>query len=129
MFSRPLIPSWSVALAILVLYMVPGSELSSMSIWDLVGTDKLAHVAIFSVFTATLVTGLRKLNGSARANARAKSVAFSVAVGYGAILEILQGSILWGRTLDFFDFLANVLGALLGLMLFRLIYGPELSRG
>ena len=85
-------------------------------------------MAVFTLFTATLITGLRRQNRSTRANARAKSVAFTIAIAYGALLEVGQGWLMQDRTPDFFDFLANVLGVFFGLILFRLIYGPELSR-
>lgn len=128
MFYRPLAPALAIALAILGLYSIPGSELQNISYWDLLQADKLAHSGIFTLFTVSLLVAFRRQTKYSGLRARYKTIAIVVSLLYGAFLEYLQSAIIAERTGDVLDFVANGMGAFLGLLLFRLIYGAELTR-
>lgn len=128
MLFRPLAPALAIAIAIFGLYAIPGNELQSISYWDLLQADKLAHTAVFVLFTVSLMVGFRRQTKYSGLKARYKTIALFVAIFYGALLEYLQSAVLMQRTGDVLDFIANGAGAFLGLILFRIIYGAELSR-
>lgn len=128
MFYRSLIPALCLALVILGLYSIPGTEIGSLSFWDLLGADKLAHTGIFTLFTLSLITAFRRQTRYSGLRARYKTIAIGLSMTYGGVLELLQAQVFIGRSGDVLDFIANGLGAFLGLILFRIIYGYELSR-
>ncbi len=45
-----------------------------------------------------------------------------IAVPYGGVLEFIQGTISPDRYSDVFDFGANVVGCIVGIVIYRLIY-------
>ena len=50
-----------------------------------------------------------------------------MATAYGALMEVLQGNLIWiQRTCSFGDMLANLAGAVLGVVLFALCARPRL---
>lgn len=128
MFYRPFVPSLCLALVILGLYSIPGTEIGSLSFWDLLAADKIAHTGIFTVFTLSLIAAFRRQTRYSGLRARYKTVAIGLSMTYGAVLELLQAQVFVDRSGDVIDFIANGLGAFLGLILFRIIYGYELSR-
>jgi len=128
MFYRPFVPSLCLALVILGLYSIPGTEIGSLSFWDLLAADKIAHTGIFTVFTLSLIAAFRRQTRYSGLRARYKTVAIGLSMTYGAALELLQAQVFVDRSGDVLDFIANGLGAFLGLILFRIIYGYELSK-
>lgn len=80
--------------------------------------DKLAH---YLAYFAMAVMALLSFNST-----RARFVAFALVLILGALLELGQ-SFVAGRDMSVYDGLANALGALSGLLLFRLV-GDSLAR-
>ena len=109
-------------------YSIPGFDLSYQDPWKLIRFDKLAHSGLFAILVLTLITGFRKQTAIRGLRMHAKKNALIFAVVYGGVLELYQGRLFVERSSDIMDFIANVLGALLGLILFRMIYGRELAK-
>lgn len=101
------------ALLILVLCLIPGSDLPQWSWADLLNVDKLVHALMFAVLVVLIVRGLRKYP-SIEAGAKPVLIAMLFAIPYGGALEIMQGSLLRDRTADIGDFIANTIGCALG---------------
>lgn len=51
---------------------------------------------------------------------RVSSIAFLLSVSYGGIIELIQGYLLSGRTMDIMDMIANIVGAIIGWILFKI---------
>ncbi len=122
MVLRHLVWSLLWAVLILVLYVLPGEELPVFDDWDFLSLDKLAHMGLFAAMTLFLKVGLKRQSASARARTFAGYYAVSFSIGYGVILEAIQGHVAQGRYSDVQDALANVLGAILGTVIYRFIY-------
>lgn len=122
-----MVPSFLWALLILLMHAIPGSEIASITFWDIFAADKYAHLAVFAVFTVVLRVGMRRQGRFPGLAHRAAWASLLIAIAYGGILEVLQGISFEDRTPDFLDFLANAIGATVGLLLFRIIYGKDLS--
>lgn len=49
---------------------------------------------------------------------RASTLAFIITVAYGGAIELIQGNLLSGRTMDILDMIANIIGATIGWFFF-----------
>lgn len=78
------------------------------------GADKLVHGCMY---LALVVVGCFDMYRAKLLPFRTSCVwCLVVAVVWGGLMELLQGALTMGRTADWFDFLANSCGALLGLL-------------
>lgn len=105
---------WAFLLAVVTLSLLPGDRLPGVFAW----WDKAQHALGFA-----LLTGLG-LIAYGRASWR-------LPVGLlllGALIELAQGASGW-RTGDWMDLLADAVGILCALLLWRLIMGPRASQG
>ncbi|MFM1932196.1 MAG: hypothetical protein RL226_1499 [Bacteroidota bacterium] len=118
---------WSLVWAALIafMYFVPGKDLPVVSFWDVFGFDKVGHFVVFAIFSLILKTGLRRQIKFGKVRRLAMRWTLWITIPYGGILEFLQGQLIPDRTSDWLDFVANVLGVLFGLVIFRLIYGKQ----
>jgi len=116
------------ALAILVLYSIPGFDLSYEEPWDLLRLDKIAHMGLFAVMFLVLMVAFRKQGSYSRLKFHARKFSLILTLLYGAVLEFYQGAFFIERSSDLLDFIANSVGAFLGILLFRILYGKELAR-
>lgn len=108
--------SW--ALLIFGLHAIPGSELPEQS-WELLHVDKLIHLAMFAVLSASVFVALGK-SGTIR---KYKWYAGVMLCFYGIGLEFAQDVWFDGRFASVGDMLADGLGVLAGRLAFRGIYG------
>jgi VanZ family protein len=100
---------WSLlwALIILVLTLMPGSDVPAWPWAEVVHLDKLVHAGLFGVQVILLGRALMS-KFSVRT---AFLVALLVAIAYGAAIELLQGAMGLGRYADVLDVVADAAGA------------------
>jgi VanZ family protein len=113
------------ALLILILTTLPGEDFPDLNFWSLLTFDKAAHMFVFAVLVLLLIIGFIKQYRFRQLRYIAVRTAFIIAVVYGALTELLQEFIFTDRNADLYDFIANVIGAVLGVIAFRLIYGKK----
>jgi VanZ family protein len=105
------------ALLLILVSLLPGSQLPSIPDWNLLfAPDKVAHFgayAIFALLLSALFTERRKIWGI--------GAAVLLAAAFGALLEVFQGLAGTGRNFDPVDMVANLLGALIGGIIFFLL--------
>lgn len=77
-----------------------------------VGNDKIVH-SLFYLFFVILWGLVKRQNDS---NRKYYLFVFLVAMSYGLIIEVLQEILTNTRQADFYDFLANTMGAFVGLI-------------
>lgn len=65
------------------------------------------------------VSGFVRMPSGTLPATRPSLLAFGLAVVFGGLIELHQGYILTNRTADIYDFIANCIGALIGLRLIR----------
>lgn len=112
---------WGVILAFLMLLpqdAFPESKLLSY--------DKLAHIAVFALLSVLVATGflLKSNNQEYKTIHRTKTL--TICVVYGLVLEILQ-QFVPGRMSDIYDLLANLIGVLLGVIVFTFFIKNKLA--
>jgi len=78
--------------------------------FDLFATDKLGHALIYAGLMGLCYWCLRRFLGRPP-NFREGLLLFLFAAGYGALMELVQGTFLPNRAFEFDDMLANAFGA------------------
>lgn len=106
------------ALTIMVVSVIPGEDLPSLSIWE---PDKVMHAFVYGVLTVLLYYVFRKKGFILK-----KTVfqAILLCILYGFVIELIQ-LILPTRKFDLLDALANSVGCLLAGGLIVLISGKR----
>lgn len=86
-----------------------------LSFFSFPHADKLVHFVFYFILTMLLFRGIY-LSFSSPLNIKV-IVSVLLAVIYGGIIELAQEYVVGGRTADIFDFLVNILGAVVGISL------------
>lgn len=117
---------WS--LFIILLCTTPTDQLPDASLWAFLSFDKAVHFGLFALLTLFVIVGLKRQYSfyQLRYYPRSYAVLYSVLFGLG--IEILQLSLSTGRNFDWMDWVADIIGSCLGVILFRIIYGKEFAR-
>jgi VanZ family protein len=105
--------SWTVIIAVLSL--IPGDQLPQIE-WDFISVDTLVHFIMYLVlaFSMGLSSIKKKLNLS---SAGLYIVLLTAGIGYGILIEVLQGTLVYRRYFDPMDILANSIGTIFGVIL------------
>ena len=120
--TRNSYPGILCGIAILILTGLPGSLLPSVK--PVIGLDKVVHILMYATFAFLCLWGYRKqfiTNGIAYRK-RAIWLAIIISIAYGGLTEIIQETIVPGRTGDWFDFLADSIGTGIGALVFYLFF-------
>jgi glycopeptide antibiotics resistance protein len=106
--------SWLVLIAIL--HALPGDDISKFDFLDGLHIDKLAHAMLFMIaFILLAYADKRQYNLTSF-----RYIIVGLAM-YGLALEYSQGYFFENRSMDIFDWLADICGILIGVLLFRKI--------
>ncbi len=92
---------------------MPGKDLPEVHI---VNFDKFAHVFVFFVLNSLYLIWNNRSTSAKKFNPYL--ITFSC-IAYGGLIEILQGLFYTDRYSDFFDFAANSVGCVVGLVLVK----------
>ena len=106
------------ALIILGLTLLTGETHSNMSISML---DKIVHSFMFGTLSFLMIVGFKKQSEYTYLHFHAVAVAIAITVLYGTLIECLQLAVP-GRCFEWLDVLANSVGAILGYVMFLVIY-------
>lgn len=96
--------------------MLPSSGLPKIPDWtELFSPDKVAHFGAYAIFALLLSLELYQIYSR-------RGIAYSifVAAAFGALMEVLQGLTGLGREADYVDMVANLIGAVVGGLVFWL---------
>ena len=80
-------------------------------------SDKILHAFAYIILIWSWLLVFRN-----KTSCKFKLLIFVCLIGFGIILELLQGGMMQHRTADWKDVLANVVGLMLGLVTFRYVY-------
>ena len=93
-----------------------------VSIWDLLSFDSFAHAAMFAVLTFLMIVGLKKQFTFPKLKHYSFRISFTLSFLFGVGIEFVQHYVVVSRSGDIIDVLANTIGCLLGIVLYKLIY-------
>ncbi|MFA8449080.1 MAG: VanZ family protein [Bacteroidales bacterium] len=114
-------PGIAWAVVILVLIGVPGNYIPAYrSFVDWISPDKVVHFIMFGGLSFFLLSGLSRQYQLTKFRWSFAIVCVLISIVYGGVTELLQAYVFVGRDGNIFDFLANVLGAILGSLAYGL---------
>jgi VanZ family protein len=121
--STQLYIGWVVLIALITL--VPGRVLPNID-WNFLSFDKIIHFSIFSILSFLGSASFKNILGSPTNVLKPISLSLLIAMVYGTLLEYLQ-TLIPDRGFDYADLLANIGGAIIGIVLFQL-YNTKFSK-
>lgn len=104
---------------VVILSLLPKSSIPQYRWWHFPNADKVIHVGVYSVMAGAILFGfygIRKL----RAKQYMETILFCLLLGL--LMECIQQTRLIGRHFEILDIIANIIGALLGSVLFLKIH-------
>lgn len=106
------------ALIILGLCSMPGQHIPSFNFLEMLAFDKWVHAGIFFVLCCFIFFSIIQ-----RSNSKQKIyVFFALTILYGCALEIMQGTLFSHRSADWNDVIANTVGCVFGLLLYKKLF-------
>ena len=107
---------------ILFLTGLPGSIFPRVK--PIVGIDKMMHICMYAGFAFLCIWGYRKqfISNGKDYRKRALWLTLAISIAYGGLTELMQEFLVPTRTGDWFDFLADTLGSLIGVLVFYLFF-------
>ena len=115
-------PAMAWAILILILTGVPGNYFPTVvSFWDWLSPDKVVHLVIFAVQAYLIIYGMQPQYLNKRQRYLFVIAGALVTILFGLTTEVLQSYVFVGRDGNIFDFLADGLGALMGLVAYYLL--------
>jgi hypothetical protein len=109
------------ALVILVLCGIPGKDIPHISFLELLSFDKFVHAGVFFVLMILSLRGFLLQTRFVKLQQSAKQIALIMCITYGALMELMQGTLFEGRSASVLDIVANSFGCVVGLLLYKKI--------
>lgn len=103
---------------IFLLSAIPVVETPSLS-W--LEPDKLVHVIFYTILTLLICRAVNRHNKLLEPG-KVLFISLIISILYGGLIEFIQEELLPWRSGDMYDFLADVVGALLGSLIFIYFY-------
>lgn len=129
MSIKRLWPSIVWAIFVLLLTGIPGNYVpETISFLDWASPDKVVHFILFGGQTFLILYAYRDKLSDKQSLIKIAVVAIVIGVVYGLLTEILQAYVFIGRDGNLFDFIADMLGALIGFLAFYLLYLKKTNR-
>jgi VanZ family protein len=121
-FTRHSIFAWTWTAIVGLLCGLPGYSFPDLSIWAILSFDGAAHAFVFCVFSFLWAVSFYK----SRSRIVMRFGVWPVllfGIGYGTLIEILQYLVFVRRSAEWTDMLADAIGAGVGVLVFKWIYG------
>ncbi len=98
--------------------------------WGWLEPDKLVHTLMFAALTFSIIFGYRDEYRQREKSYRVKLqlITLLISISYGAITEIMQSYIFKGRYGSAWDFMADVIGCVLGIFIFKIIFRKKMTK-
>ena len=109
------------ALIIMILCGAPSSSFPTVRFFNIPHFDKVVHFGLYVIFTLLLISETntkRKLGGLDR---KAIIISLVIAIAYGLLIELMQLLVFESRGAEFWDFVANTIGAITAVLTYRFV--------
>lgn len=110
------------ACIILFLSSIPSNDLPDFSFWTLFSFDKFVHAGMYGVLSFQVMKACVRQFANKSLRYNAVWVTLVIGTVYGGLIELFQEYVLTDRSGDWMDLIANIVGTILGIILFRLIF-------
>ncbi|MCK5857406.1 MAG: VanZ family protein [Bacteroidales bacterium] len=113
------IPAFVWALVIFIIIAIPGVYIPKPhGAWELLSPDKIIHLAMFAPFSYLMMWGHQKRKGRKNNLFVAPLIIGTI---YAISTEALQFYVVVGRNGNIYDAMADIIGVILGLIIFHKI--------
>ena len=121
-FTRNSYPGVFCAIVILLLTGLPGSCLPKVK--PVLGADKIIHLLMYAGFAFATLWGYRKpfQEGDGRYRCKACWITLAISIAYGGLTEIMQEALIPGRIGSVYDWLADIIGGVIGVTVFYFLF-------
>ncbi len=110
---------------------LPGNYFPTViSFWDWLSPDKIAHLSLFAFLSFISLYGYRKILFDPNYKNK-KQVIFIISLTsilYGGLTELMQKYIFINRYCSIFDFIADSLGCILGVIIFIFVMQKKMKK-
>ncbi len=111
------------AAVILLTTLLPSSSMPpSLSIWDFLSFDTVAHAFMFAILTFLMIVGMSKQYTYTKLRHTAIRFSLITSALFGILIELVQHLAGAGRQGDIFDVISDTIGCFAGVLLFNFIY-------
>ncbi len=107
------------AIVILILCGMPGDDLNKVKFIDIPHLDKIVHGFLYFVFTLLLISENNTQKTYFEVTMSSIIIAAAIALSYGILIEILQKFLFISRGAEILDMVANTIGFLIAVILYR----------
>ena len=129
--SEKFYPGLICASVIMVLMGLPGKYFPTVvCFWDWIGPDKILHLILFAVFSFFSLWGYRHLffNKNYPHKQKLLLTISLISILYGGLTELLQKYLFINRYCSLYDFIADIIGCFLGIILFHFLVQKKLKK-
>ena len=115
----------------MILCGLPGSYFPKVkTFWEWLGPDKIVHTLMYAVLAFSIIFGYRDEYCQRPKSYRIKLqwITLIISIAYGALTELLQLYLFRGRYGSFYDFIADVIGCVLGIFIFKIIFRKKMIK-
>lgn len=118
---RFIFPSIIWTIFIIVISLIPSSS-ANVKDFHFQGGDKIAHFVMYTLVSLFWTIGLKRQNISVSFRRNAFKIAVFGGFLLSLIIELIQEFFIWTRHFEALDLLANAIGCIFGIILFKIIY-------
>ena len=120
---KKFIPGIAWFFLVLLLICLPGDDLPKANDWmSAIYFDKWVHMGLFSVMTFLFLMPLKKIDfPMVKKNGTAFKICIALSI-WGLTTELIQKYFIAGRSFDLWDWAADSVGILIGLIVCRKLY-------
>lgn len=113
-----LIPAivWLVIITIISGY--PGNHVPKLPVWQF---DKFVHSAIYLILTLCVLYAFHQQYKDVKTRLNTVAIIVMFGIIYGGFMEIMQHYIFINRSGNWYDFIANAVGAILGVFVYPFV--------
>ncbi|NEM96878.1 VanZ family protein [Pontibacter sp. BT327] len=94
----------------------------SVSLSDLFSFDSFAHACMFAVLCFLMIVGFTKQFTYPKLQHFAVRASLLISTLFGILIEILQFTLVPGRTAEIMDIVSNTIGCIIGIIIFKWVY-------
>lgn len=109
------------ALIIMILCGAPSSSFPTVRFFNIPHFDKVVHFGLYVVFTLLILSETNTQRMFGGLDRKAIIVSLSIAIAYGLLIEIMQLLVFESRGAEFWDFVANTIGAIVAVLTYKLV--------
>jgi len=122
-------PAYLWGIILLILTGMPGNDIPHISpIWDVFQPDKIVHMGLFGMLFLLLAGGSFYKGGKVPVKKQLITIYVIIGIALGGIVELLQKWVFIGRSCELNDFIADIVGVILSILFYYIVFEKRCNR-